>query len=69
MFLFDKYLMIKMGRMLGIIRPSTQIDIIEDISGVLSLAWIKCFGISKEGKIVSAKGDEGKLLYNINLNI
>ena len=38
MFLFDKYLMIKVGRMLGIIRPSTQIDIIEDISGVLSLA-------------------------------
>lgn len=69
MFLFDKYLMIKMGRMLRIIRPSTQIDIIEDISGVLSLAWIKCCGISKEGKIVSAKGDEGRLLYNINLNI
>ena len=55
--------------MLGIIRPSTQIDIIADISGVLSLAWIKCCGISKEEKIVSAKGDERKLLYNINLNI
>lgn len=60
--------MTAMGRMLGKIRPSRQIDIIEDINGIISLAWIKCCGFSKEGKITSAHRDEGRLLYNMDLN-
>lgn len=55
-----------MGRVLGKVRLSTQIDI-EDINGI-SLAWIKCCWFSKEGKVISAWRDEGRLLYNMDLN-
>lgn len=47
---------------------STQIESTEDINGGISLAWIKCRGFSKEGKIISAQGNEGRLLYNMDLN-
>lgn len=55
------------GRVLGKVSLSTQIDIIEDING-LNLAWIKCCWFSKEGKIISAWRNKERLLYNIDLN-